>query len=38
MNDYLWFLIIVIGIPCICYTVYSIVDRYCSYKEKEKKN
>ena len=38
MDDYLMFLIIVIGLPCVCYTIYQIVDRICECKERRRQN
>lgn len=34
MDDYFWFLIIFIGLPCVCFTIYKVVERICEYKEK----
>lgn len=33
MNDYVWFLIFIFGIPCICFTIYKIIERICEYRE-----
>lgn len=33
MSADIWFLILAIAVPAVCYTIYMIVDRICHYKE-----
>lgn len=32
MDEYLMFLIILIGLPTVCFTIYKIVEEICKYK------